>query len=385
MAGRIHPSTTPIGEVDGSFDVIVANVLAPTLIAMSADLRRLLAPAGVLVISGVLADRFDHVVDALAPLQVIDVDRLEGWAAVSLRRLREIDLRTAGERGHGAGDGGGQGAGGHGEAQRRVDVVPGRQPGAQRTAERIAGRRGVDDVDGERATWVTPSARCTDAPSAPSVTTTALRAEPEQRLRAAEQRDLVLVGHDDVAQRQQLAVERRAAGAGLSTVSAPAARPARAARRAPSAWAPPAGRARRRTAATPRPWRTHWPRDDDDRVLPGVGDPDQRPTRRRFARRTPPASMPSPASTSSSRRRRRRGRWHRRTPPAPSARRGHRLVEALAAGVLGVARADHRLAGPGQAWRAGDEVEVGAADDAHVERVGHASSGETSRSSSAGR
>ena len=85
VAGRVHPSTTPIGEVDGSFDVIVANVLAPTLIEMSADLRRLLAPAGVLVISGVLADRYDHVVDALAPLQVIDVDRLEGWAAVSLR------------------------------------------------------------------------------------------------------------------------------------------------------------------------------------------------------------------------------------------------------------------------------------------------------------
>ena len=43
-------------------------------------------PAGVLVVSGVLVDRFDHVARALAPLQVIAVDRLEGWAALTLRR-----------------------------------------------------------------------------------------------------------------------------------------------------------------------------------------------------------------------------------------------------------------------------------------------------------
>jgi ribosomal protein L11 methyltransferase len=86
VAARVRASTTPIAEVTETFDVVVANILAPALIGMAADLQRVLAPAAVLVISGVLADRFDHVVDALAPLRVIDVDRLEGWAAVSLRR-----------------------------------------------------------------------------------------------------------------------------------------------------------------------------------------------------------------------------------------------------------------------------------------------------------
>lgn len=85
VAGAVRASTTPLAEIDETFDVVVANILAPALIELAADLRRVLAPAGVLVISGVLVDRFDHVVEALAPLRVIEVDRLEGWAAISLR------------------------------------------------------------------------------------------------------------------------------------------------------------------------------------------------------------------------------------------------------------------------------------------------------------
>ena len=49
---------------------------------------------------------------------------------------------------------------------------------------------------------------------------------------------------------------------------------------------------------------------------------------------------------------------------------GDGLVQALAAGVLGVGGAEHRLAGPGEPRGRGDEVEVGAADDADVERLG---------------
>jgi ribosomal protein L11 methyltransferase len=86
VGGQIDASTKPIEDLADTYDVVLANILAPALIAMATDLRRLLAPAGVLVISGVLADRFDHVLEALAPLQTIVVDELEGWAAVTLRR-----------------------------------------------------------------------------------------------------------------------------------------------------------------------------------------------------------------------------------------------------------------------------------------------------------
>lgn len=86
VAGRIAVSTTPLAEVDGEFDVVVANILAPTLVELAPDLMRVCAADGVLVLSGVLADRFDHVVAALVPFGVVAVDVLDGWAAVTLRR-----------------------------------------------------------------------------------------------------------------------------------------------------------------------------------------------------------------------------------------------------------------------------------------------------------
>jgi ribosomal protein L11 methyltransferase len=81
----VEVSTTPLQEVQGTFDVVLANILAPALIDLSADLRRVLAPGGVLVISGILADTHAHVLDALSPLRVVETATLDGWAAVTLQ------------------------------------------------------------------------------------------------------------------------------------------------------------------------------------------------------------------------------------------------------------------------------------------------------------
>lgn len=86
VAGQIAVSTMPLADVDGTFDVVVANILAPALIDLADDLVRVLAPHGVLIISGVLEGRFDHVVAALAPLRTVEVDELDGWVAVTLWR-----------------------------------------------------------------------------------------------------------------------------------------------------------------------------------------------------------------------------------------------------------------------------------------------------------
>ena len=80
----VSASTTAVDALDGQFDLVVANVLAPALVAMAPQLRRLTAASGSLVISGVLADSYDHVVQALAPMLVERVDILDGWAAVEL-------------------------------------------------------------------------------------------------------------------------------------------------------------------------------------------------------------------------------------------------------------------------------------------------------------
>lgn len=85
VAERVIVDTTDVSEIEGDYDVVVANILAPVLVAMADDLRRLTRPHGRLVISGILADRHDHVLDALAPMVVERTDELDGWVAVTLR------------------------------------------------------------------------------------------------------------------------------------------------------------------------------------------------------------------------------------------------------------------------------------------------------------
>ncbi len=85
VADRIEVDTAPSADLDATFDLVVANILAPTLIELADDLRRLTRPDGRLVISGILAERHDHVLAALAPMIVERVDTLDGWVAVTLR------------------------------------------------------------------------------------------------------------------------------------------------------------------------------------------------------------------------------------------------------------------------------------------------------------
>jgi ribosomal protein L11 methyltransferase len=82
----IDVSTTPLADVGGNFDVVVANILAPALIALATDLRRVMTQGGTLIISGILADRHDHVLEALVPLRPVAREDRDGWAAITLKR-----------------------------------------------------------------------------------------------------------------------------------------------------------------------------------------------------------------------------------------------------------------------------------------------------------
>jgi len=83
VGDRIEVSVDPIGDVAGTFDIVLANVLAPALISMSADLKRLTAPHGWLVVSGVLTGGYDHVAGAMQPMRVADARHLDGWSAIT--------------------------------------------------------------------------------------------------------------------------------------------------------------------------------------------------------------------------------------------------------------------------------------------------------------
>jgi ribosomal protein L11 methyltransferase len=71
--------------VHGVADLVVANLLAPTVVALAPALRAALAPDGRLVVSGVVATRWAHVADALAPLVVESVTARQGWVALAAR------------------------------------------------------------------------------------------------------------------------------------------------------------------------------------------------------------------------------------------------------------------------------------------------------------
>jgi ribosomal protein L11 methyltransferase len=82
----ISASSRPLASVDETFDIVLANLLAPVLVDLAPDLRRVVSPSGALVVSGVLAASHDHVVEALAPMQVVETLTREGWAGLLLRR-----------------------------------------------------------------------------------------------------------------------------------------------------------------------------------------------------------------------------------------------------------------------------------------------------------
>jgi ribosomal protein L11 methyltransferase len=88
VSDRFTVSNTPLGSVEGCYDVVLANILAPALIELSDELVRVIAPGGRLVISGILAARHDHVIEALSSLIVIDEAEQQGWTAITLRKCR---------------------------------------------------------------------------------------------------------------------------------------------------------------------------------------------------------------------------------------------------------------------------------------------------------
>ena len=76
---EVQASTTPLAEVYGRFDVVVANIGADVL----KELAPSLAPLGdVLVLSGLLVDRVDDVAAAYAGATAVTT--LDGWAALTV-------------------------------------------------------------------------------------------------------------------------------------------------------------------------------------------------------------------------------------------------------------------------------------------------------------
>jgi len=84
---QIEVDMAELATISGPYDVVVANILAPVLVSMAVDLRGLTAADGVLIISGILGDDHQHVIDALAPMQVEHATIDAGWASIQLTHV----------------------------------------------------------------------------------------------------------------------------------------------------------------------------------------------------------------------------------------------------------------------------------------------------------
>jgi ribosomal protein L11 methyltransferase len=64
IAEQVLFESTPLYKIPGSFSIVVANILPQTLIDMTDDLIRHLAPSGYLILSGILVERAQEVIEA---------------------------------------------------------------------------------------------------------------------------------------------------------------------------------------------------------------------------------------------------------------------------------------------------------------------------------
>lgn len=87
VSDRWSVSTEPVAVIGFPANIVVANILAPALIELSDELKRLTRPEGVLIISGVLAEHYEHVAKALEPLHEFDRIEHRGWAAVAFHKM----------------------------------------------------------------------------------------------------------------------------------------------------------------------------------------------------------------------------------------------------------------------------------------------------------
>jgi ribosomal protein L11 methyltransferase len=88
VAGSVHASTTPLLDVGGRFDLVLANIGAGVLRDLASPLGRRVGPSGALVVSGILDEQVDDVLAAYAGWTERRRAIADGWTALCLGRQR---------------------------------------------------------------------------------------------------------------------------------------------------------------------------------------------------------------------------------------------------------------------------------------------------------
>ena len=88
VAELVTAAAIPIEAADGTFDVVISNMLASLLSSYGPNLVTMVRPGRRLVLSGLLSSQVDQVADSCAPLRLLTTrhcDAGEGdWVSVTL-------------------------------------------------------------------------------------------------------------------------------------------------------------------------------------------------------------------------------------------------------------------------------------------------------------
>lgn len=83
--GDIISDNALVEKIGGEFDIIAANIVADVLIAMSPLFEKFLKKGSKLILSGIIIERADEVIEAVKSkgYTLVEIREKDGWAAVS--------------------------------------------------------------------------------------------------------------------------------------------------------------------------------------------------------------------------------------------------------------------------------------------------------------
>ncbi len=85
VTSRLQVSIRPLGEIDGAYDIVLANIETRVLIHMPKELQERIATGGFLVLSGILRGERDELLTAYAPMHLEECLEEGEWCACLLR------------------------------------------------------------------------------------------------------------------------------------------------------------------------------------------------------------------------------------------------------------------------------------------------------------
>jgi ribosomal protein L11 methyltransferase len=91
VSERISVFLGDVRSVDGTFDLVLANILAPVLLADAADIVARIAPGGSIILSGFTDTRRDDILGAYEALGCVPQGEVlvDGWWSLQMKRLHK--------------------------------------------------------------------------------------------------------------------------------------------------------------------------------------------------------------------------------------------------------------------------------------------------------